>query len=89
MILAAALLAGCGPAVAPSEPLPAVDGARALEETARVVALGPRVAGTAGAERAAAYLVERLAARVAQSLALNNANNNDTNNVTSDSEGTS
>lgn len=62
MILAAALLAGCGPAVAPSEPLPAVDGARALEETARVVALGPRVAGTAGAERAAAYLVERLAA---------------------------
>jgi glutaminyl-peptide cyclotransferase len=37
-----------------------VIGARALEETARFVALGPRDSGTPGAERAAAYLADRL-----------------------------
>jgi glutaminyl-peptide cyclotransferase len=38
----------------------ALDGARALAETEKFVALGPRVSGTAGAETAALYLWQRL-----------------------------
>jgi glutaminyl-peptide cyclotransferase len=38
----------------------ALSGSRALDEASRFVALGPREAGTPGAERAAVYLSERL-----------------------------
>ena len=68
------LAAGCGkPAPAPvpapaapppgraAEPAPvAVDGAGALEEVRKFIALGPRDAGTPGAEKAANYLLGRL-----------------------------
>lgn len=40
--------------------LPRLSGARALEEVARFVAVGPRDSGTPGAERAAVYLQERM-----------------------------
>lgn len=61
-------VAGCGRS-APEEPAAAepaaaapvaVDGARALEEVRKFVALGPRDAGTPGAEKAARYLRGRL-----------------------------
>ena len=67
-VLLTALAAGCGkpapetaapPPAQPAEPV-AVDGARALEEVRNFVALGPRDAGTPGAERAANYLLNRL-----------------------------
>ncbi len=72
-LLVAALLAGCAIACAgcgKALPVPpdrwpepaSVSGSRALEETARFVALGPRESGTPGAERAAAYLADRLRA---------------------------
>ncbi len=65
-MMAALLAAGCRPAPAP----PArpgldpdiLDGRSALAETEKFVALGPRVSGTAGAEKAALYLLERLQA---------------------------
>ena len=73
ILVAAALAAtGCGrakekpapaasPPERPAEPAPvAVDGARALEEVRNFVALGPRDAGTPGAEKAAHYLRDRL-----------------------------
>jgi len=50
------------PAGVPLFDLARVDGAVALRETAQFVALGPRVSGTAGAERAAHYLRGRLEA---------------------------
>ena len=66
----AVLAAGCGkpapelaepPQVRSAELSPvAVDGARALEEVRNFVALGPRHAGTPGAEKAAHYLLGRL-----------------------------
>ena len=55
--------AGCGkpPPPAPKGPARAsVSGAVALEEVRRLVELGPRDAGTPGAERAATYLLQRL-----------------------------
>ena len=67
-VLAAVLgAAGCGKPPAPepaaAAPAPAaVSGAAALEEVRRFVALGPRDAGTPGAEQAAGYLFERLQA---------------------------
>jgi glutaminyl-peptide cyclotransferase len=61
--LAAAL--GCGkparPAASPPAPAP-FSGERALKEAADFTALGPRVAGTPGAARAADYLAGRLRA---------------------------
>ena len=64
-VLAAVLCAaGCGkppaPAPAAAAAPAAVSGAAALEEVRRFVALGPRDAGTPGAEQAAGYLFERL-----------------------------
>jgi glutaminyl-peptide cyclotransferase len=68
---AAALCAtSCGPAAtapAPPPPDPAVSpnalsGARALEEAAALVAIGPRESGSAGAARAAEHLRARLSA---------------------------
>ena len=58
--LAAALATtiGAGDAQAPA-PL-RVDGAAALRHVERLVAIGPRVAGSAGAERARAYIVGEL-----------------------------
>ena len=70
VLAAAVAAAGCGkPAPEPAGPPPArpaapapvaVDGARALEEVRNFVALGPRDAGTPGAEKAAHYLRGRL-----------------------------
>ena len=59
--LAAAVLAmaiGTGGAQAP--PSPRVDGAAALRHVERLVAIGPRVAGSPGAERARAYIIAEL-----------------------------
>lgn len=61
-LLAAALtVAGCARRGVPPD-LTALRGDRALEETAAFVALGPKVAGTEGAARAAAWLKARLEA---------------------------
>ncbi len=62
--MASLLAAGCRPAPAPRarpglDP-DILDGARAFAETERFVALGPRVSGTAGGEKAALYLRQRL-----------------------------
>jgi glutaminyl-peptide cyclotransferase len=58
-----ALNVGCGPAAprnaAPVAGVPAVDGERALARTAELVALGPRPAGSAGAQRAAGWIAEQ------------------------------
>ncbi len=56
------ILAACSHAPAPSNlpPPEAVDGAAALREVSRFVAVGPRVSGTPGSSAAAAYLFERL-----------------------------
>ncbi len=71
-LAAAWILAGCAPA--PENPAAAatpagaaqapveVSGERALEEVRAFLEVGPRDAGTPGAERAATYLVERLRA---------------------------
>jgi glutaminyl-peptide cyclotransferase len=53
-----ALTIGTGAAQAPAPPR--VDGAAALRHVERLVAIGPRVAGSAGAERARAYIVGEL-----------------------------
>ena len=69
--LGALCAAGCGqnpavlaerptPGVAASHPAVQVSGSAALEEVRRFVALGRRDSGTPGAEKAAAYLLERL-----------------------------
>lgn len=66
LLLALSLAAGCRPAPAP----PAwpgldpnvLDGQSALAETEKFIALGPRISGTDGAEKAAAYLYQRLRA---------------------------
>jgi len=55
-VLAAALRAGDAQAPAP----PRVDGAVALRHVERLVAIGPRVAGSPGGERARAYIVAEL-----------------------------
>ncbi|MGD9611852.1 MAG: M28 family metallopeptidase [Kiritimatiellia bacterium] len=61
--------AGCGrpapPAAPPAAPTapPAISGAAALEEVRAFLEVGPRDAGTPGAERAATYLRDRLRAR--------------------------
>ncbi len=60
-VTAAVAAAGCvrrGPSPDPS----ALDGARAFAETAEFVRLGPKLAGTDGAARAAAWLQNRLIA---------------------------
>lgn len=54
---------GCGKTEPPAPVWPdpkAFSGALALEEATRFVQRGPRVSGTTGAEKAAAYLVDRL-----------------------------
>jgi Zn-dependent M28 family amino/carboxypeptidase len=53
-----ALAVGAGDAQAPVPPR--VDGAAALRHVDRLVAIGPRVAGSPGAERARAYIVGEL-----------------------------
>jgi peptidase M28-like protein len=59
VVAALALLPiGTGDAQAPAPPR--VDGAAALRHVERLVAIGPRVAGSAGAERARAYIVGEL-----------------------------
>jgi glutaminyl-peptide cyclotransferase len=58
MVAALALPIGTGDAQAPAPPR--VDGAAALRHVERLVAIGPRVAGSAGAERARAYIVGAL-----------------------------
>ncbi len=57
--LAALALAG-GHAEAPAADPPKVDGAAALRHVARLVALGPRPAGSPASERARAYIVAEL-----------------------------
>ncbi|HXW05693.1 MAG TPA: M28 family peptidase [Vicinamibacterales bacterium] len=54
VVLTAWLLGGLGP--------PAFDGTRALEHVRQLVAIGPREAGSAGAERARAYIAREIAA---------------------------
>ena len=54
-----ALAMGVGQAQAPAPPL-RVDGAAALRHVERLVAIGPRVAGSPGGERARAYIVGEL-----------------------------
>ncbi len=75
-LILALTLAGCGgsapptptatgsatPAAFYTDARQALTGDAALEEVRRFIALGPRVSGTPGSERAAAYLAERLAA---------------------------
>ncbi len=60
-------LAACGPARPPTAPWDldpaAVSGARALEECAALVRIGPRDAGTPGAQRAAEHIAAQLRAR--------------------------
>jgi glutaminyl-peptide cyclotransferase len=58
VVAALALPIGTGDAQAPAPPR--VDGAAALRHVERLVAIGPRVAGSAGAERARAYIVGEL-----------------------------
>jgi Zn-dependent M28 family amino/carboxypeptidase len=58
VVAALALPTGTGDAQAPAPPR--VDGATALRHVERLVAIGPRVAGSAGAERARAYIVSEL-----------------------------
>lgn len=64
--LASLLIGSCGcgekPVVLPASwpPPSSLSGARALDEAARFVELGPRVSGTDGARKAADYLVNRL-----------------------------
>jgi len=58
VVAALALSIGTGDAQAPAPPR--VDGAAALRHVERLVAIGPRVAGSAGAERARAYIVGEL-----------------------------
>jgi len=53
-----AMALGTGDAQAPTPPR--VDGAAALRHVERLVAIGPRVAGSPGAERARAYIVGEL-----------------------------
>jgi glutaminyl-peptide cyclotransferase len=69
VVRAAAVAAGllltsaCGPAAIEWTPDPALfDGARAFEETARFVAVGPKHSGSPGAERAAEHIAARLTA---------------------------
>jgi glutaminyl-peptide cyclotransferase len=57
-LVALALLAAVG--VACAADAPRVDGAAALRHVERLVAIGPRVAGTPGAERARAYITTEL-----------------------------
>lgn len=70
MLAGLALALGCGrppaaeqapPPAVPAEPV-AISGAAALEEVRAFLEVGPRDAGTPGAERAATYLAERLRA---------------------------
>ena len=70
MLAGLALAVGCGrpppaeetpPPAIPAKPV-AISGAAALEEVRAFLEVGPRDAGTPGAERAATYLAERLRA---------------------------
>ncbi len=66
-LLGCLLLLGCGASSTPVAPAPRLDpalfdGERALEEVIRFVALGPRDAGTPGAEKAATYIWDRFVA---------------------------
>ena len=54
--------AACANAAAPLPQAPAFDGARAFEHVKRVVAIGPRPAGSAGAAATRAYIVKELSA---------------------------
>lgn len=54
--------AACLQAAAPQPAAPAFDGARAFKHLERIVALGPRPAGSPGAENTRAYITKELAA---------------------------
>jgi hypothetical protein len=59
-LLGAALAAACLSASQPA--VPAFDGERAYQHVRQLVAIGPRVAGTAGAQRARDYIHKEIAA---------------------------
>ncbi|MBA3885713.1 MAG: M28 family peptidase [Acidobacteria bacterium] len=54
--------AACASAATPQRPGPVFDGERAFEHLKRVVEIGPRPAGSPGAARTRAYIIEQLAA---------------------------
>ena len=58
--LALLLLLACRPSPSPSPSPFSLSGSNALHEVRAFIALGPRVSGSTGAERAAAYLAGRL-----------------------------
>src|SRR5262245_21895111 len=62
LLFAAALTVACGCLEAQTPPTAAVDGARALEHVRQLVAIGPRVAGSPGAERARDYIKAQMKA---------------------------
>jgi glutaminyl-peptide cyclotransferase len=53
---------GCVQAQTPTPPVPAFDGASALEHVRKLVAIGPRVAGTPGATKARDYITAQMKA---------------------------
>jgi glutaminyl-peptide cyclotransferase len=64
LLLVALMTAACASAASPEPPAqqPAFDGERAFEHLRRVVAIGPRVAGSPGGAKTRAYIIEQLAA---------------------------
>jgi glutaminyl-peptide cyclotransferase len=54
------LTAACASAATPQSPAVAFDGDRAFEHLKQVVAIGPRPAGSAGAAKTRAYIIEQL-----------------------------
>src|SRR2546428_3085998 len=63
LTLVLAVLAGGAQPGAAQAPAVRVDGAAALRHVERLVAIGPRVAGSPGGERARAYIVGELRKR--------------------------
>ncbi len=62
VLLALLVGAGCAAAQTPAPAGPGFDGARAHEHIRQLVAIGPRVAGTPGAERARDYITAQMKA---------------------------
>jgi glutaminyl-peptide cyclotransferase len=64
LVLLAVMTAACASAASPQPPAPApaFDGQRAFEHLERVVAIGPRVAGSPGGAKTRGYIIEQLAA---------------------------
>src|SRR5829696_8680169 len=62
-LLACIVLTACASAQAPVSPQPvAFDGARAFEDLKQIVAIGPRPAGSEGAQKTRDYIKQQLAA---------------------------